>query len=273
MNIAITGATGLVGSRIIQLLKDDFRFIPITHEALDITDLTKVQSAIQNTDFDIFLHLAAYTNVDGAENERAQAHAVNALGTQNLFRTTKEKEKKFIYFSTDFVFDGRNPPYTENSLPHPIGYYGQSKWEGEQTLGGEATIIRISYPYGNQTGTKADFVARIKSLLEQGKELSMITDGSMTPTYIDDIAHGLSFILKNPLPQIYHLVGAQSVSPFESGQMIAKRYGLPLELIKPTSYDEYMKGRAMRPRFSQMQSINNTLYKMKSFREGLQAGT
>lgn len=273
MNIAITGATGLVGSGIIHILKKDFHFIPLTHDTLDITDLSQVQNTLKNIDFDIFLHLAAYTNVDGAENERAQAHAINVVGTQNLFRTTKEIGKKFIYFSTDFVFDGRNPPYTEDSLPHPIGYYGQSKWEGEQELKDEATIVRISYPYGSKMGTKLDFVQRIKSLLEQGKELTMITDGAMTPTYINDIAYALSFILKNPLPQIYHLVGSQSVSPFESGQMIAKRYGLPLELVKPISYEEYMKGKALRPRFSEIQSINNTFHTMKSFTDGLQALT
>lgn len=269
MNIAITGSTGLVGSRICELLNHDFHFIPITHQSLDITDEKQVRERLSRENYDIFLHLAAYTNVDGAETERAQAHAINVTGTQNLFRATQEKNKKFIYFSTDFVFDGRNPPYTETSNPHPIGYYGQSKWEGEQVLNKEATIIRISYPYSPALRVKPDFVQRIKTLLEQGHELQMITDSSMTPTHIDDIAEALKHILPNPLPEIYHIVGTQTLSPFESGQMIAKHYGLSADLIKPTTYEEYMKNRAQRPRYSEITSINNTFHTMRGFVDGL----
>ena len=269
MKIAITGSTGLVGARIVELLQKDFTFIPLIHHSLDITDENQVRTALSEREYDMLLHLAAYTNVDGAETEKGQAYAINVKGTENLFTVTKERGKKFIYFSTDFVFDGRNPPYTEDSKPHPIGYYGQSKWEGEQVLKDEATIVRISYPYGNSPSSKPDFARRIKSLLEQGKELNMVSDSSMTPTHIDDIAGAVRYLINNPRQGIFHIVGSQTVSPFESGQMIAKQFGYSLDLIKPTTYEEYMKGKALRPQYSEIKSNKNTFQIMKSFEEGL----
>lgn len=269
MKIAITGSTGLVGSRIVELLKNDIEFIAFTQDTLDITNQEQVESTLLNQHYDLFLHLAAYTHVDRAEAEKKQAYALNVAGTTNLFNITKQKGKPFIYFSTDFVFNGASPPYSEESAPQPIGYYGQSKFEGEQAVKDGGTIVRISYPYGNSPSQKPDFVQRIKTLLEQGKQLHMISDSSMTPTYIDDIAGALKYIVQSPLPGIYHLVGTQSVSPYESGQMIAKHYGLSLDLVRPTTYEDYMKGKALRPRYSQMISKKNTFYPMKSFEEGL----
>ena len=103
-NIMISGSTGLVGSRVVELLKDDFNFIPLIAKEVDITDTIKVDEFINEKEFDIFLHLAAYTNVNGAEFEKELAFKINVEGTENVFNSVLNKNKQFLYISTDFVF-------------------------------------------------------------------------------------------------------------------------------------------------------------------------
>ncbi len=271
MKVAVSGANGLVGSRILELLKNDFQFIPLYQKDCDITKKDDVNNFFNNYRFDLFLHLAAYTNVDGAEIEKDKAWQINVLGTKNVFQLCQEKKVKLIYISTDFVFDGQNPPYDENSIPNPIGYYGQTKYEGEKIVKDQAMIVRIAYPYRAHFEGKKDFVRSIIEKLNNGKKLTMITDGKMTPTFIDDIAYGLKYLIKNFAPEIFHLVGADSFSPYEAGKLIAKIFDLDLGLIDKISYQEYMQNRARRPQYSEIKSIKNNFYRMKTFEAGLKS--
>ncbi len=266
MRIALTGSTGLVGSRILELLNKDFEFIPLSHKEFDIINQTQVNSVIANCNFDLFLHLAAFTNVDTAENSKNLAFGINTKGTQNIFDAVIAKNKKFVYISTDFVFDGKNPPFDENSKPNPISVYGASKYEGEKIVKDKAMIVRISYPYRKDDFLgKKDFVRIIRDLLSQEKTLKMVTDSLITPTCIDDIAYGLKYLFNNYSPEVFHLVGAQSLSPFEAGKIIARRFNLDEELIQSASYDEYFSAKAKRPKYSEMITKKNNFYKMKGF--------
>lgn len=270
IKVAITGSTGLVGSRIIELLKNDFTFLSLSHSEVDITNAESVNNKIKNLEFDIILHLAAYTNVEGAETEKELAHKINVMGTQNIFNAVTEKNRKMIYISTDFVFDGTTPPYTEDSIPNPLGYYAQTKYEGEKIVNGKAMIVRISYPYGNPTSKKPDFAIRIKQLLTEKKELQMVQDSSITPTFIDDIGYSLKYLLANYKPDIYHIVGSRSLSPYEAGKIIASRFQLNEDLIKPTTFAQYKIGKAPRPQYSEIKSNTNIFQMMKPFSEGIQ---
>ncbi len=273
LKIALTGADGLVGSRIIELLNDYFIFIPINKNQMDITDKNQVYKTIKSINFDIFLHLAAFTDVDGAEKNNELAYKINVEGTKNVFEVVNHKKGKFIYISTDFVFDGFNPPYNEKNQPNPISYYGKTKYEGEKALSlpnqEKAMIIRISYPYRSTFEKKKDFVRTVKLLLEQKKNLFMVTDSLITPTFIDDIANALKYLFLNYSPEVFHITGRDSLSPYEAGILIAKTFNLDQHLIQPTTYKHYFKNRAKRPQYSQIQSIKNNFYKMKSFEQGL----
>ena len=270
LKIALTGADGLVGSRIIELLGQDFKFIPLSQNLMDITDKKQVENALQNLDFDIFLHLAAYTNVPGAETNKEICFKINIEGTKNVFDLVSGKSKKFIYVSTDFVFDGINPPYDEDSTPNPIGIYAFSKYEGEKIVKAQVMIIRISYPYRSNFELKKDFFRTFKSYLESNKPLSMIVDSLMTPTFIDDIAFGLKYLFNNYRSEIFHLVGSQSISPYGAAIKVAETFGLDKSLIGKTTYEEYVKGKARLPQFATIKSNKNNFWKMKTFSEGLE---
>ena len=270
LKIALTGADGLVGSRIIELLGQDFDFIPLPQNLMDITDKKQVESVLQNLDFDIFFHLAAFTNVPGAETNKEICFKINIEGTKNVFDLVSGKNKKFIYVSTDFVFDGINPPYDEDSTPNPIGIYAFSKYEGEKIVKDQAMIIRISYPYRSNFELKKDFFRTFKSYLESNKPLSMIVDSLMTPTFIDDIAFGLKYLFNNYRSEIFHLVGSQSISPYDAAIKVAETFGLDKSLIGKTTYEEYVKGKARLPQFATIKSNKNNFWKMKTFSEGLE---
>ena len=269
LKVAITGSTGLIGTRLIELLKNDFDFIPLLQKEIDITNKLSVNKKISSIDFDILLHLAAYTNVDQAEKEREKAYNLNVNGTRYLFEAVKSKSKKFIYISTETVFDGKNPPYYEDSIPNPLGYYAQTKYEAEKIVKDKAMIVRIAYPYRTYFKIKPDFVWKIKSLLEDGKELFLMTDTKITLTFVDDIACALKYLLNNYSPEIFHIVGGNSLSPYDAGLLIAQKFKLNNKLIKSITYDEYMKNKAARPKYAEIKSKKNNFYKMKSFQEGL----
>ena len=270
LKIALTGADGLVGSRIIELLKNYFEFIPLPQKSMDITDQAQVNSTLKNLDFDIFFHLAAYTNVPGAETNKDLCFKINRDGTKNVFEAVMKKQKKFVYISTDFVFDGIKPPYDESSIPNPVGVYASSKFEGEKIVKDQAMIVRISYPYRASFELKKDFFRTFKYYLENNKPLSMISDSIMTPTFIDDIAYGLKYLFNNFKPEIYHLVGSEYLSPYEAAVKVTEAFGLDRSLIGKTSYEEYIKGKARLPQFATIRSSKNTFWKMKTFSEGLE---
>ncbi len=270
LKIALTGADGLVGSRIIELLKNDFEFISLHQKSMDITNKEQVDNAIKNLNFDIFFHLAAYTNVSGAETNQDLAFKINRDGTKNVFEAVSQKQKKFIYVSTDFVFDGTNPPYFEDSQPKPTSIYASSKYEGEKIVKDQAMIVRIAYPYRAHFELKKDFFRTFKFFLENNKPLPMITDSLMTPTFIDDIAFGLKYLFNNYKPEIYHLVGSQSISPFEAAVNVAETFNLDKSLIGKTTFEQYIIGKARLPQFATIRSKKNSFYKMKTFEEGLE---
>ena len=272
IKIAITGAYGLIGSKIIQLLNNQFEFIPLPSSLMDITNKDKVYQVLKDLNFDFFLHLAAYTNVNQAQIEKDICFKINVEGTKNVFEVTSFKNKKFIYISTDFVFDGKkeNKPFFENSKPNPVGFYGLTKYEGEKIVKDQGMIVRISYPYRNFFPKKFDFVHKLKNTLKEKKELKMIKNALMTPTLVDDIAFGLKYLIKNYTNDTFHLVGQTAHSPYEAAKIIAKKFNLPFYLIKETTYEEYVKKRSPFPQYSDIRSLKNNFFSMSDFETGLE---
>ncbi|MCL4374339.1 NAD(P)-dependent oxidoreductase [Patescibacteria group bacterium] len=271
LTVAVTGASGLIGSRLVEQLSDRVRFLPIQQEQCDITDQDAVWRALKDVRFDLLLHLAAYTNVDQAETARALVWKVNVDGTKHLLAAARQKNKGFIYVSTGFVFDGKKEhvPFTENSTPHPICYYGQSKYAGEQVVAGQAMIVRLDYPYGHSPAAKPDFVTAIRKRLQANQTVTMVNDSMITPTLIDDLIGRLGFLMQHYTPEIFHLVGSDSLSPLQAGRAIAAAFHLDRTLIQPTSYREFFRGRAKRPQFSVIRSTKNPGYPMHAFADGL----
>lgn len=282
--ILIIGGSGLVGSRIIELLSPEYDF---QEESLktgfDITQPESVIAKIAETDAPVVLHLAAKADVDGCEKDKAlgkegDAWKINVEGTRNVVSACIQHNKKIMYISTDFVFGGEDTPeagYSEENQPNPLGWYAETKYEGEKIVQSASVpwcIVRIAYPYRAQFEEKKDFVRVFKSLLEQGKQLQLITDHINSPILIDDIAIGLDLLIAQQATGIYHVTGSSAHSPYEEGILVAKTFGLDEALIGKTTRAEFFKDRAPRPFNLRMNNAKITALgaKIKTFKEGLE---
>ncbi|MCL6096434.1 MAG: SDR family oxidoreductase [Patescibacteria group bacterium] len=298
MKILATGLTGLVGSRFTELLSDSYEFEGVSRKTgVDITDKTSVFQKLTSSDAQIVLHLAAKTDVDGCEKDRETdnkflsqkdfenqewirqktAWVMNVLGTQNIVEACKKNNKKLIYISTDFVFDGNKSQgkgYAEEDAQNPINWYGESKCEGEKIVmnsGLDWIIARLAYPYRASFDNKNDFFRIILQKLRNGQKLDMVTDHVMTPTFIDDFVYAIDSLVKTKQNGIFHTVGNQFISPFDAATLIARKFSLDKNLISQTSRAEYFKDKAQRPFFLGLKNdkIKKMGIEMKSFAEGL----
>ena len=278
MKILGTGLSGLAGSRIVELLEDKIEF---DFSEIDITDKDKITSKIRDSKALIVLHLAAKTDVDACEKDKAQGESgpawqVNVIGTQNVAMAAQLSGRKMIYISTDFVFGG-NPKdlrgYTEEDSPDPINWYGRTKYEGElivQSLKTPFLIVRLAYPY-RVSFQRLDFVRTIINRLATRETVHAVIDHMFTPTFIDDIAEALRVLVEQNETGIFHVVGSQFLTPYKAAQIICQKFGFDESLISATTREEYFKNRASRP--EKLALLNDKIKKlgvrMRTFDEGL----
>lgn len=247
-----TGLSGLVGSRIKELLVDRFEFVDFSLDTgVNILDLVSLTAAFEaNKDAIAILHLAAFTDTNAAWEQRGDktglCYQLNVEGTRNILNLAQQYNQQFIYISTDFVFDGtKTTPYLETDIPTPIEWYGETKYLGEKVILDSGysnfNISRITYPYRAKFEPKVDLIRKVLTKLKNNEEVKMFSDQICTYTFIDDIAKSLGYFLDNKTSGIYHLVGSSSHSPYEMCLEIANTFNLDKNLISASSLEEYLK--------------------------------
>ncbi len=249
--LIVTGLSGLIGSRFQELYGHKFDFTSLDlSTGIDITDAQKVDQAIASSPADHLLHLAAFTDVNTAYQQKANkdglCYQVNVVGTQNLANSAKKHSKYFIHVSTDFVFDGtKKKPYTEEDKKCPIEWYGQTKAQAEEVVENTLdkrfySILRTSFPFRSSFKPKPDIVRNIIQGLEKDNLKPMFTDHYLTPTFVDDLCKVFfMFTLKRP-HGIWHATGSTSLTDFELATAIKDTFGLK-GTIKETTLEAYLK--------------------------------
>lgn len=272
-----TGLSGLVGSRVVELLRNRYEFEDLSLETrVDITQKQIVEQKISKTEAKVILHMAAVTDVDGCEevqNNNGICWRVNVEGTRNIVQVAKKYDKKLIYISTDFVFGGEKDIYTEKDKPKPVNYYGQTKYEGEeivQKLNGNWIIARLAFPYRTKF-SRPDVVRFFLDKLQRGEEIKAVEDWVITPTFIDDIASALDTLIQSNTTGIYHVVGSSSHTPYEMAIMICNTFNLDKAQVKRVKLNDLFAGKARRPRRLVMENdkITELGVRMKTLKEGL----
>jgi len=247
-----TGLTGLVASRFQELYQAEFDFTNLDLATnVDITDQVAVNKIISASPASALIHFAAFTNVNAAHaqtgDKSGSCYRINVLGTRNVAQACAANHKYLIHISTNFVFDGVNPPeggYTESSATHPIEWYGQTKlWAEEEVAKSGATscIVRITSPFRAHYPPRTDLVRNILGRLKSGSLPPMFTDHIITPTFIDDIAAALKVILDRRPTGIFHVVGSTNLSDYDLAREVARTFNLDESQVTPGSLAAYLK--------------------------------
>ena len=289
--ILVTGSNGLLGQKLVHLILDHSNHILLAtskgenrlnsrsdfdYRSLDITDRNGVDSIVSEFEPDVLINSAAMTNVDACESNKENCIALNVEGVKNLVAACENHNTHLIHVSTDFVFDGKAGPYSENDQPNPLSFYGQSKYDSELIVSNSSlskwSIARTIIIYGIvENMSKSNIVLWAKSALESGSELKIVDDQFRSPTYADDLAKGCLLIAEKEKNGIYHLSGKESMSILELVYRVADFYGLDKSTISPVK-SESLNQAAKRPPVTGfvLDKANKELgYYPLSFNEGL----
>jgi dTDP-4-dehydrorhamnose reductase len=261
-SLLITGASGLLGDKIVKLARRKYAVIP-THNLrqlqpdslrLDITNAEDITSLFKKLEPDVIIHTASETNVDKCETQKNYAQKVNVDGTRNVALACSKTGAKLVYISTDYVFDGEKGNYNEQDKPNPINYYGITKLEGEKQVTQNCQkyfILRTSVLYGWHPW-KQNFATWVINQLKQDKEITVVEDHYNTPTLTDNLAEITLEAIQKDLQGLYHASGSERVSRYAFAKQIAKAFNLDPNLIKPIKMSQLTAWIAKRPKDSSL---------------------
>jgi dTDP-4-dehydrorhamnose reductase len=273
MRILITGAGGMLGQDLLSAANTaGHSCVPLTHAELDISDPTEVSAAVARAAPHVVVNCAAWTDVDGAEDEYERALAVNGEGAGHLARAVAEAGAWTVQISTDYVFDGaKAEPYVESDPPAPLSGYGRSKLAGEEAVAQAAadshTIVRSSWLFG--LGGRC-FPATVLRLAPERGELTVVDDQVGCPTFTGHFAAALVAICEARPRGVLHVAGGGSCSWFQFATEIVAAAGLSAEVRPGRTADQ---GRpAPRPAYSVLGSERRPQApELPDWRQGLEA--
>ena len=270
MKILITGAYGMLGSDLREVLKNH-ELIFTGSKDLDITDKEKVMDFVSEKSPDLLINAAAYTAVDDCETHYDDAYAVNAIGPQNLAIACNKIDIPLIHISTDYVFDGsKTSPLSENDKLGPKSAYGKTKLEGEKFIQENTDkyfILRTAWLYGIHGN---NFVQTMLSLAEEHDEIRVVDDQIGSPTYSLDLAVAIANLLNSEKYGIYHVTNEGECSWYEFSKKIFELSNIDVKVI-PVTTEEFPRP-APRPHYSVLSNqkwIKAGFPPMKTYEEAL----
>jgi dTDP-4-dehydrorhamnose reductase len=290
VKILVTGANGLLGQKLVELLeKDDtiqliataarLAAIPIgkgKFQLLDITDSAAVDRIIDEVKPDVIINTAAMTQVDQCEVQREACWKTNVLAVESLVNACRRNNVHLIHVSTDFIFDGTKELLDENAIPNPVNFYGESKLAGEKVVIKSDiswTILRTVLVFGvTNDMSRSNIVLWVKRSLEDGKSIQVVNDQWRTPTLAEDLAMGCYLAAKKKAKGIFNISGKDYLSPYDIAIRTADFFKLDKSLIKESDSVKF-KQPARRPAktgFLIDKARKELGYEPHSFEEGLQ---
>lgn len=258
--VAVIGSTGQLGTDVVTTLRDagSYNVVPLSHAAVECTDLTSVRATLGAARPDAVINCAAFVRVDDCEDHRDEAFNANALGAFHVAQVCAEIDALCVYVSTDYVFDGeKGAPYSEDDEPRPINMYGASKLAGELLVKQAAPqwlIIRTASLFGRTgaRGKNGNFVEAIVTKARNGEPMKVVDDIRMSPTSAGDAALGLEKLLRQDTTGLVHFTNQGSCTWYEFARTILDLLRLEsrLEPIPSTAYH----AKARRPKDSSLLS-------------------
>ncbi len=245
--VLITGATGLLGRTLYTSFKGaGFEVVgcgfsraepPLIR--LDLTNPNDINNCLTQYSPDIVIHAAAERKPDICENNHDVTLAINVSASENLAKLCANKNIRLFFISTDYVFDGKTPPYSESATTHPVNFYGRSKQLAEQAIlavSGQHTIIRVPVLYGQVTTLSESAITVIAEQLKQNPIAKQDNWAIRYPTHIEDIALTLIDLAKLSQTQtngVFHISGNQAFTKYQMALIMAEHLGLDSKAIAP----------------------------------------
>ena len=251
----ILGAGGMLGTDLCSVFP---HAVKLKHSDIDITDRERVIESIRNIKPDVVINAAAYTDVDGCEDNQELAFEVNGRALGYIAQGCSLAGAKLVHFSTDYVFDGSKEEYVESDITCPINVYGESKLLGERNIienMGDYRIIRTSWLFGLHGG---NFVETMLKLSGETNTVSVVDDQFGKPTYTADLARKTAEVI-GLAPGIYHITNEGVCSWYEFAAAV-------IDNIVPCSSDEFLR-KAKRPEYSVL--VNTKTAPMRDWRVAL----
>ena len=249
----VTGASGSLGWMLARMLAGTRPVIAAyntnasypgttTGVGLDLTETDSVTQVLGIYRPGTIFHLAAVTDPDRCEREPDLARAVNLEATQELARRAADSNAKFVFASTDLVFDGRKGDYSEADQAIPLSVYGKTKLEAErfvlETCPG-AAVIRGSLFYGMAGPGRRTFLSSVLDSLSRGSAMRLFTDQKRNPVLLEDLAGAMIEVADLDLAGLYHVAGAEVMTRYEFGKKVCAVFGFDEDLLIPISMADF----------------------------------
>lgn len=272
MRILITGANGMLAQAVKEKFEKENELILTDAKELDITNLDDVMKQVKELKPELIINCAAYTNVDGAEENAEICEKVNALGPTILAIAAKEVDAPLVHVSTDYVFGGMKPvseDYSEDDEKAPESVYGRTKLAGEEGITKNTDkfyIFRTAWLYGEGK----NFVRTMLSVGKTHDEVTVVSDQHGSPTYTEDLTDFIYNAVTKKIPfGIYNATNDGYTTWFDFTKKIYELAGLETK-VNPTSTEEYMKN-AKKP--VAKRPLNSKMSKEKLKNAGIEVPT
>lgn len=291
MRILLTGSNGLLGQKLVELLRQqpgveiiatsrgankladlypDLYFVP-----LDVTDRAQVQQVIATEKPTHLIHTAAMTNVDECELNHEPCWLQNVTAVEHLAEACAQFQVHLTHVSTDFIFSGQKGPLTEEEVPAPINFYGESKLAAEravQASRGTWAIVRTVLVYGivHEYG-RTNIVLWVRDSLRAGKEIKVVDDQFRTPTLAEDLAQGCWLVAHHNATGIYNISSSELLTPYQMALQVADYFQLDKSLIVKADGSTFSQPAKRPPRtgFIITKAQRELGYQPHTFQEGI----
>ena len=206
---------------------------------MDITIKNQVNNIFNDLKPHAIINCAAMTNVDACEQNQEDCWNINVKAVEYIASASESIKAHLVHLSTDFIFDGKSGPYSEEDTPNPLNFYAKSKLESErivQKIMTKWSIARTIIIYGvTDNMSRSNLVLWAKKEMENGNVINVINDQFRSPTFAEDLAKGCISLVDHSAFGIYHLSGPKTYSILELVNLVADFYNLDKSLINPIS--------------------------------------
>jgi dTDP-4-dehydrorhamnose reductase len=248
LRCVVIGGSGQIGSWLLRELSTRGHHAAGTYASmplpglvpLDAADLSRAAAWVREQAPDVVFYPAGFTWVDGCERDPGRAFAANLEQPLNVAQAAADVGARFVYFSTDYVFDGRSGPYAEDSPTNPLSVYGRAKRDAELALrdylGDRQLTVRTSWVFGPERQGK-NFAYQLLRSLAEGRPVVCPEDQLSSPGYGPDVARAVVDLVERRSTGLIHVVGPDVIDRVAFAREIARRFGRDPGLVvaRPTA--------------------------------------